>query len=147
MNLKKPLLQPIWDKDPYGEAYFFSECHASGMVDDLNIQTRENGFVAWSAGWHESSWSGEDASGKILSWTMALADGFESGLTSTYSLANYAMLNDYYEQNGTNPKEHPGLTGDNLNIITNEPVTEPTTMLLYGIGLLGAADVRRFRNR
>ena len=72
MNLKKPLLQPIWDKDPYGEAYFFSECHASGMVDDLNIQTRENGFVAWSAGWHESSWGGEDASGKILSWTMAL---------------------------------------------------------------------------
>jgi hypothetical protein len=121
-----------------GEMYAFGQCFAGGMVDDLNILPGENRFAAWAADWYEYSW------GK--GWADAWADGLEAGLVTTYALGQYAVDNDPYGPMGTGA-EHPGWTGDDFNILTNEPeaIPEPSTILLIGSGIFGLAAFFRRR--
>jgi hypothetical protein len=120
----------------YAESYWFGQCYAGDMADDLEIKTGENRFAAWAAGWWESSWGD--------GWIDALADGIERGLRSTHDLAVYAIENDPFGPLGTG-REHPGYTGADFHVITNEPIPEPSTASLIAFGLAAAIIYRRRR--
>ena len=124
--------------DPFdvkAEAYAFAQCYAGDMVDDImDLDGSDHRFAAWAADWYESSW------GK--GWADAWADGLEAGLRWTHELGQYAMDNDPYGLLGTGA-EHPGWTGANFHIVTNEPIPEPSTVVLLGLGLLWLSTIRR----
>lgn len=111
------------------EIYAFGQCYAGGMADDLNIQNHNNRFAAWAASGCEPSWGD--------GWIDAWADGIESGLRGTHALGQYAVLNDPFGPSGTG-WEHPGWTGENINIVTNQKIPEPTSAIaLFSFGCLG----------
>jgi len=143
-------LKPIWDKDPLGEAYFFSQCFGAGMVDDLNIVAGENRFAAWAADWYEVGYSSA-----IMGWADALADALESGLRSTWSLGDYAKDHNNNPfappgmvlSDGTLALQHPGWLGANFDIVTNRPIPEPNTMVMLALGLMGFWGARANRRK
>ncbi len=111
----------------YAESYAFGQCFAGDMADDLNILPGQNRFAAWAADWYESSWG--------RGWADVWADALETGLRWTHDIGEYARLNDPYGPGGSG-LEHPGWLGDNFHIITNEPIPEPATICLLGLGAL-----------
>ncbi len=95
--------------------------------------------------------SGTEWSGEVLSGKLILSDDSASVLTDTnlpqtldLSAFDYHMLfidkRDYVTPNHSN-----WMAGEDYNIssINQRPVPEPTTMLLFGLGLLGLAGVNR----
>lgn len=129
----------VQDINAMAEDYIFAECFAGDMVDNLNIIQGDHEFAAWAADWYEPSWG--------QGWADAWADGLESGLRSTWSLGQYALEKDPFSKpygDWGNEKEHPGWTGYNFNIVSNQAaVPEPSTFLLLAAGLAGLAFVRR----
>jgi hypothetical protein len=116
----------------YAESYVFGNCYSGDMINDLNILPGQNRFAAWSTGWWQSSYSGSTR-GFLYEWANALEN---EGLRWTHDIGQYAIDHDYYGPNGLG-WDTPGWTGDNFHIITNQPIPEPSTVLLFGIGFLG----------
>ncbi len=121
------------------ESYVFGQCYAGGMVDDLGITDGDGRFATWAADWYEPSYG----SGYVDAW----ADGIDAGLTNTIELAEYAIANDPfappgYEYQGETYIEHPGYTGASNDIYANS-VPEPSTIVLFGLGILGLAGYSR----
>jgi hypothetical protein len=125
--------------DGYAETYALGQCYAGSMVNDLQaLPDQDNRFYAWAADWYEPSYGD--------GWVDAWADAIVAGLRTTWEIGDYAMNNDPFRP-GAHPDytEHPGWTGDNLHIITNQAIPEPGTLLLVGLGagLLAVAARRR----
>lgn len=111
------------------EIYAFGQCFSGGMVDDLKIPNHNNRFAAWAAEACEPSYGD--------GWVDAWADGIESGLRATHALGQYAVVNDLFGPYGTG-QEHPGWTGQNIDIITNEKIPESSSVLgILAVGGLG----------
>jgi hypothetical protein len=125
--------------DAMAEDYIFAQCFGGDMANDLTIYPGEHVFSAWAADYYEPSYA--------YGWADAWARGLEDGLRSTWLLGQYALEKDPYGPLGplaTRGSEHPGWTGYNFNIITNQAVVpEPSTFLLLAAGLAGLAFVRR----
>jgi hypothetical protein len=120
------------------EAYVFGQCFAAGMVDDLGITAGDGRFATWAAKANESSWGG----GYVDAW----ADGIDSGLRNTHALAEYAIRHDIYGPDGLR-MEHPGYTGADFDLSASSPVSEPSTLLLFGAGLFAIGMLGRMRRK
>lgn len=74
---------------------------------------------------------------------MRAADDPKVGnLTTSIAIGAYAVKNDPYGPNGTK-QEDPGYPGFEFNILTNQAVPEPATIVPILGMLLAAAGTRR----
>jgi hypothetical protein len=125
----------------YAESYALGQCYAGAMVNDLEaLADQDNRFYGWAADWYESSYGD--------GWVDVWADAIEAGMRYTWDLGDYAKNNDPYRP-GAHPDytEHPGWSGDNFHIVTNQPyVPEPSTFALFGLGAIALVWVRRRRS-
>ena len=124
--------------DAKAAMYAFAQCFAGDMKQTPGTEGVDVGagniFTAWAADWYEPSWG--------RSWADAWADGLEAGLTTTHELGQYALANDIDGPNGSGA-EHPGWAGANFDILTNEIVPEPASVLFF----LGCVAAGAFRLR
>ena len=119
------------------ESYAFGQCFAGDMADDLmalSLGAGQYRFTAWAADWYEPSWG--------RSWVDAWADALEVGYRATWDLGYQAWLNDASRDTGAGG-EHPGWAGDNFDYVTNQPIPEPSTLVLLGTGLSGFIFIKR----
>jgi hypothetical protein len=110
------------------ELFAFAQCYSGGMPDELfagpNLPPR---FAAWA--------SGKDECSLGQGWADAWAKGLESGLRTSTELGQYARVNDPFGPNGT-MQEAADYMGSDFNILTNDLVPEPSSLVCASCGLL-----------